>query len=146
VTGFLKDENVIGRPAEVAEDADGAIYVSDDYANAVYRIVPGGNQTLDVGQAHRTGGATADGGVVDQKLIARGATVFGQRACQECHALEGDGKDGRVVLAGLATRYDPTSLASYLAQPRPPMPPVEDAQMRTALAAFLLQRPQHGTQ
>ena len=58
LTGFLKDENVIGRPAEVAEDADGAIYVSDDYANAVYRIVPGGNQTLDIGQAAKTSGAT----------------------------------------------------------------------------------------
>jgi glucose/arabinose dehydrogenase len=146
LTGFLKDENVIGRPAEVAEDADGAIYVSDDYANAVYRIVPGSNQTLDVGQAAKAGGATNAGAPVDEKLIARGATVFGQRACQECHALDGDGKDGRVVLAGLATRYDSTSLASYLAQPRPPMPPVEDAQMRTALAAFLLQRPQHGAQ
>jgi glucose/arabinose dehydrogenase len=146
LTGFLKDENVIGRPAEVAEDADGVIYVSDDYANAVYRIVPGSNQTLDVGQATKTGGAASDNGPVDEKLIARGATVFGQRACQECHALDGDGKDGRVVLAGLATRYDPTSLASYLAQPRPPMPPVEDAQMRAALAAFLLQRPVRAAQ
>lgn len=146
LTGFLKDENVIGRPAEVAEDADGAIYVSDDYANAVYRIVPGSTETLDVGGAAKTGSAATGGGVVDEKLIARGATAFGQRACQECHALEGDGKDGRVVLAGLATRYDPTSLAGYLAQPRPPMPPVEDAQMRAALAAFLLQRPQHAAQ
>ena len=42
LTGFLVDENVIGRPAELAEASDGTIYVSDDYANAVYRIVPGG--------------------------------------------------------------------------------------------------------
>ncbi len=41
LTGFLVDENVIGRPADVAEDADGGIYVSDDYANAVYKITLG---------------------------------------------------------------------------------------------------------
>ncbi len=44
LTGFLKNENVIGRPAELTEAPDGTIYVSDDYANAVYRIVPGGTQ------------------------------------------------------------------------------------------------------
>ena len=49
LTGFLIDEGVIGRPAELAEAADGTIYVSDDYANAVYRIVPGGTQTLEIG-------------------------------------------------------------------------------------------------
>ena len=38
LTGFLVDDEVIGRPAEVAEDHQGNIYVSDDYANAVYRI------------------------------------------------------------------------------------------------------------
>jgi len=36
--GFEKDEHVIGRPVDVAEGPDGAFYVSDDYARAVYRI------------------------------------------------------------------------------------------------------------
>jgi len=39
-TGFLEGENVIGRPVDVAEGPDGAIYVSDDYAGAIYRITP----------------------------------------------------------------------------------------------------------
>ncbi|HTK96687.1 MAG TPA: PQQ-dependent sugar dehydrogenase [Pseudomonadales bacterium] len=144
LTGFLTDENVIGRPAEVTEAADGSIYVSDDYANAVYRIVPGGTQTLEIG-SRKTRADTANAGVADPRLIARGATVFGQRDCQQCHALGGDGKDGRVVLAGLSARYDSATLAAYLAQPRQPMPAVEDADARTALAAFLLDRPQpHG--
>ena len=140
VTGFLADENVIGRPAEVTEDADGAIYVSDDYANAIYRIVPGGTQVLEIGKAAapRASGAAA---AVDPQLIVRGATAFGQRGCQACHVLEGDGKDGRVVLADLKTRYDATTLIDYLAKPRQPMPPVEDAEARAALAAFLLDRP-----
>ena len=34
LTGFLKNDKVIGRPAEIAEDPDGAIYVSDDYGDS----------------------------------------------------------------------------------------------------------------
>ena len=38
VTGFLKEGNVIGRPVDVVEGLDGAIYVSDDFSGSVYRI------------------------------------------------------------------------------------------------------------
>ena len=38
LVGFEQDENVIGRPVDVAEGADGAIYVSDDYASSVYWV------------------------------------------------------------------------------------------------------------
>jgi glucose/arabinose dehydrogenase len=141
LTGFLNDENVIGRPAEVTEAADGTLYVSDDYANAVYRIVPGGTQTLDIG-SRAVPSRDAAAAAADPRLIARGATAFGRRGCQQCHALGGDGKDGRVVLAGLSARYDSDTLSQYLAQPRQPMPPVDDADARSALAAFLLDRPQ----
>ena len=37
-SGFEQDENVIGRPVDVAEGADGTIYVSDDYASSVYWV------------------------------------------------------------------------------------------------------------
>jgi glucose/arabinose dehydrogenase len=36
--GFELDEDVIGRPVDVAEGPDGALYVSDDFAGAVYRV------------------------------------------------------------------------------------------------------------
>jgi glucose/arabinose dehydrogenase len=36
--GFERDEEVIGRPVDVAEGSDGAFYVSDDYAGAIHRI------------------------------------------------------------------------------------------------------------
>jgi glucose/arabinose dehydrogenase len=36
--GFERDEDVIGRPVDVAEGPDGALYVSDDYAGSIYRI------------------------------------------------------------------------------------------------------------
>ncbi len=38
LSGFLVGDKVYGRPAELAEGPDGAIYVSDDFTGAVYRI------------------------------------------------------------------------------------------------------------
>ena len=38
VTGFELEEDVIGRPVGIAEGPDGAVYISDDYAGAVYRV------------------------------------------------------------------------------------------------------------
>jgi glucose/arabinose dehydrogenase len=40
--GFERDGQVIGRPVDVTEGPDGAIYLSDDYAGAVYRVAYGG--------------------------------------------------------------------------------------------------------
>jgi len=40
IVGFEADEDVIGRPVDVAEAADGTVYVSDDYAGAVYWVRP----------------------------------------------------------------------------------------------------------
>ena len=39
LTGFLGPDGVIGRPAFIAEGSDGALYVSDDYAGVIYRVV-----------------------------------------------------------------------------------------------------------
>ena len=39
LTGFLVEDDVIGRPVDVAEADDGTIFVSDDYAGAIYRVV-----------------------------------------------------------------------------------------------------------
>jgi glucose/arabinose dehydrogenase len=38
ITGFLDKEQTLGRPVAFAELADGSLLVSDDYANAVYRV------------------------------------------------------------------------------------------------------------
>lgn len=69
VTGFLVDENVIGRPAELAEDSAGQIYVSDDYANAVYRIAPSGRTTLPLGG----GSAAAASETANPRTLRSGA-------------------------------------------------------------------------
>ncbi len=38
VSGFEVDDDVIGRPVDVLDGPDGALYVSDDFTGAVYRI------------------------------------------------------------------------------------------------------------
>jgi glucose/arabinose dehydrogenase len=38
MTGFLQDNNYIGRPVDVEVMKDGSLLVSDDYAGAIYRI------------------------------------------------------------------------------------------------------------
>ncbi len=38
VTGWLVDDNVIGRPADVTEGPDGAFYIADDYAGVIWRV------------------------------------------------------------------------------------------------------------
>ena len=40
--GFEKDGDVIGRPVDVAEAPDGTLYISDDYADAIYKVVRSG--------------------------------------------------------------------------------------------------------
>ena len=38
ITGFMHDEKVWGRPADVQPLPDGSLLVSDDLAGAVYRV------------------------------------------------------------------------------------------------------------
>ncbi|WP_438951436.1 hypothetical protein [Porticoccus sp.] len=38
-SGFLRPDNkVIGRPVDIEEGIDGSIFISDDYAGAIYRV------------------------------------------------------------------------------------------------------------
>jgi glucose/arabinose dehydrogenase len=148
MTGFLEGSNVFGRPAELAEDSGGNIYVSDDYANAVYRVTPGGRaQGLETLAAQPSGAGAVAAAPADPRLIARGATLFGRLDCQSCHVLDASAADGRIGLAGVANRYDQATLEAYLALPKAPMPPVADSADRAALAVFLLgvRVPHHGS-
>jgi glucose/arabinose dehydrogenase len=38
ITGFEEGGDVIGRPVDVAEAPDGSLYISDDYAGAIWRV------------------------------------------------------------------------------------------------------------
>jgi glucose/arabinose dehydrogenase len=41
ITGFLKNNSYIGRPADLEIMKDGSMLVSDDYNGAIYRITYG---------------------------------------------------------------------------------------------------------
>lgn len=41
LTGFIADNNYIGRPVDVQPLKDGSLLVSDDYNGAIYRIIYG---------------------------------------------------------------------------------------------------------
>ena len=47
LTGFLKDNNFIGRPVDVQMMRDGSLLVSDDYAGAIYRVSYGAPRTAE---------------------------------------------------------------------------------------------------
>src|SRR5262249_19619433 len=47
MTGFLQDNNYIGRPVDVAVLKDGSLLVSDDYAGAIYRISYNGRRVAE---------------------------------------------------------------------------------------------------
>jgi glucose/arabinose dehydrogenase len=121
LTGFLggSDDDVIGRPVDVAEGPDGSVYVSDDYAGSIYRVTWGAGD-----------------------VAARGRALWDRHACAACHD-PGAAQAGMVTkpLTGLATRYDADTLASYLRTPQPPMPAYDLSETeRGDLALFLLSR------
>jgi glucose/arabinose dehydrogenase len=45
VTGFIQNNNYVGRPADVMVMKDGSLLVSDDYNGAVYRVSYGPQRT-----------------------------------------------------------------------------------------------------
>ena len=148
-TGFQVGDDVIGRPVDVAEGPDGAIYVSDDYAAAIYRITRSDAPAASTSLASErpapravTDPLAEYSGEAREALLARGADLFGQKNCAGCH-VEGQAAPGIVVkpLGSLATRYTLQSLAGFLLTPQPPMPVVDLPESdRIALAAHLLDR------
>ena len=45
VTGFLQNNNYVGRPVDMLVMKDGSLLVSDDYNGAVYRVSYGPQRT-----------------------------------------------------------------------------------------------------
>lgn len=146
--GFLEDEDVIGRPVDAAEGPDGAIYLTDDYAGAVYRVARDDGTTRAADPAGRPSAPeTLQDPLADltdaerESAAARGRALWERHACAECHDAERAAPGVvPVELHALARRYDLDSLATYLAAPTPPMPafPLSDTERRD-LAVTLLQ-------
>jgi glucose/arabinose dehydrogenase/mono/diheme cytochrome c family protein len=149
LTGFQIGDDVIGRPVDVAEGPDGAIYVSDDYSGAIYRVIAGDAMGAQSARAATTRQLDPSASGVDplagldgaerKALTDRGNELFAQHACATCH-IEGQTAPGVVVkrLDGLATKFTVTSLADFFRVPRPPMPVFDlPEEERRALAVFL---------
>jgi glucose/arabinose dehydrogenase len=147
LSGFLQDERAIGRPVDVAEGPDGAYYVSDDYAGAVYRVAPPGAGTQATSASHAAGevaprtqplAGLSESEVASLRSTGRG--VYEGNACYRCHeAARADAGAVPVPLDRVADKYDVASLVAYLAAPQPPMPlfAMSD-EHRRALAVYLL--------
>jgi glucose/arabinose dehydrogenase/cytochrome c553 len=146
LTGFEVDEDVIGRPVDVAEGPDGAIYVSDDYANVIYRVSRG--HGVDDSLAVPRAAPRVMNDPLDEldsearaELAAAGASLYAQHACGTCHSAD-QAAPGVVVkpLAGLASRYTIDSLTRFFLTPTPPMPAFAlSEQERRALAVHVLE-------
>lgn len=142
LTGFLRGDDVIGRPVDVAEGPDGAIYVSDDYGGAVFRVGQGPRpESTDAGSVRpRAADARGLGSDALAASSERGRRLYSGSGCAACHDTAAP-PPGVVPkpLANLSARYDVDSLARYLAAPTPPMPayPMSDDERRD-LAVFLL--------
>jgi len=138
LTGFEENGDVIGRPVDVEQGPDGAIYVSDDYAGAIYRISWG---ALDASAAipdrviHQLEQADfADGD------IAAGAALFAANGCAACHDPEVAAEGVQVKrLEKLGKRFDRGSLSVMLDAPPGAMPRADLTEAeRKQLAAYLL--------
>jgi glucose/arabinose dehydrogenase len=151
LVGFERDEQVIGRPADVLEDRDGSILVSDDYSGTIYRVrrgapSAGGGVTLSADRRRPARSAEEVLANLDpatrNRLDAAGATLFEEYACGSCHlkAQAGPGVVARPLQA-LATRYTLDELTRFLRTPTPPMPAFDlSEEERRALSVHLLNR------
>jgi glucose/arabinose dehydrogenase len=145
LTGFMLDEDVIGRPVDVAEASDGTIFVSDDYAGAIYRVTASGPPAASAPAAPRSAAADPLAALAPAERDAaaeRGERHWNALGCEGCHVPERAAAGTvPVPLRSLASRYDVDGLTSFLAAPTPPMPAVALASAeRRDLAIHLLQR------
>jgi glucose/arabinose dehydrogenase len=143
LTGFLTDDEVIGRPAELAEGTDGSVYISDDYANAVYLARPGGASTGVAATRREQSAQYLDerpAEAVRAEAMSTGGELYAASGCAACHNFDTSTADGQVPLNGLAGRYGVAELATYLMRPNPPMPPFTGTdEQRRLLSIYLLE-------
>lgn len=149
LTGFNHDGTISGRPVDVAQGPDGAIYVSDDYAGAIYRV--------RYGKADNTIGEVINFPTtrrLDTKppewldtsdmaaMASRGNKLYQQYQCQACHE---EGENSK-RLEGLNERLGYEAVIDVLAAPPSPMPlfPLTISEQRE-LAVFLLWQPDEST-
>jgi glucose/arabinose dehydrogenase len=152
LTGFLENETVIGRPVDIAQAADGSIYISDDLGGSVFKVTAGERSVAarapnaNVATTPPVGAAAPHSSADDAAASERGSVVWNANRCETCHdkAAIAAGRTPVTtakVLERLSARYDVPKLVTYLKAPQPPMPLFEmTEQERRDLAAYLLKR------
>jgi len=141
LTGFVVNEEARGRPVDTSVGPDGAIYVSDDYAGAIYRISYNAPAVAKVAPAMpaplAVGEPSPEAVPADSGAVARGAALYTRTGCKSCH-FSANGLP-MVKLANLSSRYNDKDIAALLTTPPANMPafPLTDDQKRD-LAAYLL--------
>lgn len=138
LTGFEHEGDVIGRPVDIEQGSDGSIYISDDYAGAIYRVTYGGARASAVIPSKKE---TIELDTTSLLPFAEvGEELFNQNACAVCHdpAEAPEGVQVK-ILKDLSARYQLDSLEALLNAPPSPMPRADltDGERR-ALAAYLL--------
>ena len=144
LSGFNQDGNISGRPVDVAQGPDGAIYISDDYAGAIYRVSRGDNTS---GWSPPQGAAAPSrldakppawlAGADLAAMAQRGEQLYLYYECATCHE---SGQNPK-LLSGLAERLGYNAIIDVLKAPRSPMPiyPLSESEQRE-LAVYLLTR------
>jgi|CXWL01.1.fsa_nt_gi glucose/arabinose dehydrogenase len=149
LTGFLNGENVIGRPVDIAQAADGSIYISDDFGGSIYRVTVSDQIAASPSTAGASGPVSGQGAgssppVLDAAAAERGQAVWKENQCDMCHDPAQVGKDPDLpirVLEKLGAKYDVARLVTYLQAPQPPMPLFEmTAGQRRDLSTYVLKR------
>ncbi len=147
MTGFELEEDVAGRPVHVAEGADGAFYISDDYAGVVWRVAygEGGSSTATAPVAVPARPDPLAQLAADDRasLVAAGKTLYAAHQCATCHD-PAAAPDGVAVkrLEKLSARYDIAGLEALFSTPPSPMPIVLlNENEKRALAVYLLDTP-----
>jgi len=137
MTGFLADGDVIGRPVDVIEAGDGAVFISDDFNGSIYRVAYGEAEKQGV-VAQREEEPMGPIEVYLEEQVDRGAQLFDRHECGVCH---GPSDDDTVTLElfDLGEKYNLAELESLLKTPPPPMPivPLSEEELED-LAVYLL--------
>ncbi len=153
LSGFLRDGEVIGRPAELSESNDQFVYISDDYANAVYRVAPGESTGLGPGLVDLSSGENSPAGYARSKVSEeqrqqawlQGPALFQSSGCVACHGFVTDeivskaiASEGRVPLLDTARRMNLDTVIKLLERPKPPMPPFQGSPEESRLLSIYL--------
>lgn len=147
LTGFELDEDVVGRPVDVAPGPDGSIYVSDDMAGAIYRIRPSDEANGNVFAISTESPQMVDSAWNSalslnhderERRVREGEQLYSRHGCATCHRGT-ETRPAAVSLVGLRDRRSVRDVTQRLRTPPASMPrSLLTDDERSSLAIYLL--------